>query len=143
MSDSKTSYRKLKHYKYQLVKDYKINIDIKPTQVINTKFIHLTISGLLTVKKLYAWDGPSGPTIDTKSFMRGSLVHDVLYQLMREEHIDYREYRDYADKLLQKICQDDSMPKFRAWYVYKFVNKFGERSAKPSLNQKDEIITAP
>ncbi len=31
---------------------------------------------------------PNGPTIETKTFMRASLVHDALYQLMREEHLE-------------------------------------------------------
>ena len=46
----------------------------------------------MIVEKDYAWDGPSGPTIDTSNSMRASLVHDVLYQAMREEGLAY-EFR--------------------------------------------------
>ena len=42
-------------------------------------FCSLTTEGLLIIRPGYAWDGPSGPTFDTPSFMRGSLIHDVLY----------------------------------------------------------------
>jgi hypothetical protein len=72
-------------YKYQLVDASSVEVNIRPAAQIDTDYIALTADGLLTVKKSYAWDGPSGPTIDTKNFMRGSLVHDALYQLA-----DYR-----------------------------------------------------
>jgi hypothetical protein len=45
-------------------------------------------SGCGQESKGYAWNGPSGPTLDTRNFMRGSLVHDALYQLMREGRMD-------------------------------------------------------
>ena len=57
----------------------------------------LNTKGHLIIKRSYAWDGPSGPTIDTKNFMRGSLVHDALYQLMRHEHLSSDEWRAVAD----------------------------------------------
>lgn len=143
MTDSKACYRKLKRYKYQLMQDYTINIKINLEKDIITKMINLTTTGDLTVKNRYAWDGPSGPTIDTRSFMRGSLVHDALYQLMREEHLDYKTDRIYADDLLKKICLQDGMFKIRAWYVHKAVSMFGEKSARPSKTPRDEIICVP
>jgi len=78
MPDSRACYRKLRHYKYQLMQDFTINIEIETEEDIETSFIGLTTDGELTIKNRYAWDGPSGPTIDTKSFIRGSLVHDAL-----------------------------------------------------------------
>jgi hypothetical protein len=143
MPDSKAYYRELKHYKYQLMQDYTINIDIQPDKIIDTNFIALTTAGALTIKNRYAWDGPSGPTIDTKSFMRGSLVHDALYQLMREKYLDYKIHRKYADDLLKKICLDDGMCRLRAWYVYQAVRLFAEKNATPTEKPKDEIICVP
>ena len=67
-------------YKYQLKARYAVQIDIRPAAPIDMEYLGLTTDGTLTVKKGYAWDGPSGPTIDTLNFMRGSLVHDALYQ---------------------------------------------------------------
>ncbi|KKL45464.1 hypothetical protein LCGC14_2355370, partial [marine sediment metagenome] len=62
-------------YKYQLVEDYKINISIKPDFDIKTEFIDLDTDGNLLIRKAYAWDGPSGPVIDTDENLRGALVH--------------------------------------------------------------------
>ena len=113
-------------YKYQLASDYVIDVDIYLTA--NTQFLVLDGMGGLFIKSGYAWDGPSGPTLDTKNFMRGSLVHDAIYQLMREGHIP-ESYREHADRLLQKICIADSMTPLRAWWVYKGVRFGGGRSA--------------
>ncbi len=52
-------------YKYQLASEYKIKIPILPAEDIVTEFVDLDTSGELTVKNAYAWDGPSGPVIDT------------------------------------------------------------------------------
>lgn len=142
MSESKACYRKLRKYKYQLIGDYTITIDVSLDDDIILKFITLTTSGDLTIRNRYAWDGPSGPTFDTKTFMRSSLVHDALYQLMREEKLGL-EYREYVDDLLKKNCREDGMFRFRAWYVHKFVRMFGKKSASPSQQTPAEVICAP
>lgn len=131
-------------YKYQLKQTYTVNIDIKPPQNINDgdlQFVKLDIDGNLTILKGYAWDGPSGPTIDTKNFMRGSLVHDALYQLMRENKLDENTYRDKADRILQQICREDGMSDIRAWWVYQGVHLFGKPSADPA--KKRPLTKAP
>lgn len=104
-------------------------------------FVTLKKNGILEIYKGYAWDGPSGPTIDTKDFMRGSLVHDALYQLIREEKIE-RRFKEDADKILQKICREDGMNKFRAWYVYWAVRLFGKAQKNPN-DDNQQIIEAP
>lgn len=128
-------------YKYQLVEDYSVLTDLKPPAFIYTEFIRLDSDGTLWIKDGYAWDGPSGPTIDTPDFMRGSLVHDALYQLMREKHLDHALWREAADLELRKICLEDGMPGFRAEYVYQAVRTFGDPSADPA--QDKPPITAP
>ena len=87
---------------------------------------------MLTIKKNYAWDGASGPVLDTQRIMRGSLVHDALYQLMREEHLPQKA-RENADWLLREICIEDGMPKFNADLVYLAVDLFGKNYTKPDL----------
>jgi hypothetical protein len=107
--------------------------------VAETDFIRLTNKGFLTIRKGYSWDGPSGPTFDTKNFMRGSLVHDVLYQLMRIQILSL-QYRDFADKKLREIVIADGMNAFRAAYVYRAVRIFGGVLLKKDLGNPQDII---
>jgi len=123
-------YRKLKKYKYQLLEPYSIQVSIFYKENIETDFILLNPNGLLIIKKGYCWDGASGITIDTKSSMRGALVHDVLYQLMREGKIG-EWHRKYADMLLRDICIEDGMYRWRAKMWYFCVRNFAAKYAKP------------
>jgi len=127
-------------YKYQLARDYVCHVDIKPDKVCLSEYIELGIEGKLTIKKGYSWDGPSGPTIDSKNFMRGSLIHDSLYQLIREEFLP-REAREQADIELKKACLEDGMSKLRTWYVFKCVRHFAMSAAHP--DHKKIVRVAP
>lgn len=138
-------------YKYQIQSAYKINLNkilkgahhslLLFQEPIVTDYITLSADGVMVIQKGYAWDGPSGPTIDTKSFMRGSLIHDAMYQLMRENYLFHGEYRETADRLLQSICVQDGMSRIRAWYVYQSVRWFADPCADPAHNKP--ILYAP
>jgi len=130
-----------KGYKYQLREEYIVETGIAARQDVDTDFIGLTTGGKLTIKRGYAWDGPSGPTFDTLNFMRGSLVHDALYQLMRERHLDKDKDRNAADLLLQQMCREDGMWPPRAWWVYVAL-KFGGGPAADPSNDK-QTVKAP
>ncbi|AXR62860.1 hypothetical protein DQM68_19520 (plasmid) [Leptospira mayottensis] len=140
-------YKSLKNYKYELLKPYwyqtgiESKVQIRVGHQIET-FVSLDPDGLLRIEAGYAWDGPSGPTFDTKTFMRGSLVHDALYQLMRERKLDHTQHRDTADQILKKICLEDGMNSFRAAYVYRSVRWFGGSSAEPTDESKG-LLLAP
>jgi len=122
-------------YKYQIVEDYQVKVSVLPNSDIETDYIDLSTNGMLVIKKGYAWDGPSGPTIDTPNFMRGSLVHDALYQLLRNELID-EKWRDEADEELRRICLEDGMCKMRTKWVYIAVRKWGKVAASPESKKK-------
>lgn len=129
-----------KGYKYQLVKPYEYKIGIYPDRSIYTKHYSLHPSGFLRVEAGYSWDGPSGLTLDTKTFMRGSLIHDIIYEMLRNELIDCK-YKKLADKELYEICLEDGMNFIRAWWVYVAVDQFGRKSTLPE--NKKEVIIAP
>jgi hypothetical protein len=116
-------------FKYQLARCYSILTTIIGYD-IKSPYIELTPKGVLTINKGYAWDGASGPTIDTKSSMRGSLVHDAFYQLEREELISQKE-RKKIDVELHDICVEDGMWGFRADIWLWAVRKFGIFAASP------------
>lgn len=127
-----------KGYNLQLAEEYIIQIKITG-HAFDLDFIKLDSEGFLTIKKGYAWDGASKPAVNTRNFIESSLVHDALYQGMREGVIPLK-YRDYADKLLQEICLSKGMFPFRAWYVYHAVRLFAKPAAIPRNKKKIYII---
>lgn len=129
-----------KGYRYQLRYDYHVQTSIRPLVEIDTYFIHLTRGGLLTIRRGFAWDGPSGPTIKTRNFMRGSLVHDALYWLMRNGHLLLTKRRR-ADRELYKMCREDGMTVCRAGVVYRALVLAGGPAANP--RNKKKIYVAP
>lgn len=126
-------------FKYQLAKDYCILTEITG-YTIDTSYIKLTEEGLLTLKCGYASDGSSGPTIDTRSTIRAPFVHDAIYWLIRNGHIDYA-YKAYADKLMKRILIEDGMWKARAGWWYLGVKWKGADSLYPSKERP--ILRAP
>jgi hypothetical protein len=146
----KIKYRELKDYKYELTENFSYPVEID-TLIDYTKsnlglhlYVSITNNGFLKVRSGYCWDGPSGISFDTKNFMRGSLVHDAMYQLIRQRVLP-ESYREYADQLLKKICIEDGMSKFRAEYVYRAVRLFGQSSARPQPEKENQdiILEAP
>ena len=122
-------------YKYRLDEYYRVDIPVWPIKPVETEYIKLSLFGRLEIMEGYNWDGPSGPTFDTKNFMRPSLVHDALYQLMREGHLQggNSPTRKTIDKLLQRQCIEDGMSRVRAWWVYKGVH-YGARKSSTAGN---------
>lgn len=132
-SDNRIRYREIRRYKYQLVADYEVHTGLERSNAsaarVDGDYIVLHPDGVMRIKQGYAWDGPSGPTFDTKNFMRGSLVHDAFYQLIREGRIE-PAHRAYSDRLLRDHCREDGMSAIRAYYVWKAVAWFGGPSAR-------------
>ena len=134
------SIRFKKGYKYQLTLNANFHIPIHPPQAIETDFICLTPKGELTICLGYSWDGASGPTYDDRHNMRGSLVHDALYQLMRMGLL-VQEYRAVADHIMYTKLLEDGMIKFRAKYYYWAVRRFAAKYADPKYAKK--VCEAP
>jgi len=112
-----------------IIPNIECQTEIHPKKDIKTEFIELDTEGWLRIKAGFLWDGPSGPTFDTESFMRGSCYHDALYYLMLIGMLKDKN-RKKADKLLRKHCREDGMSRFRAWYVYRAVRAFGGSHAR-------------
>ena len=127
-------------YKYQLCEPFQIQTPIRPPFNIHSEYLHLTDAGLLGIEKGYAWDGPSGPTLDPPCAMRGSLVHDALYQLIRECQIG-QEYRSVADQIFYDLLLEDGMWRPRAWYWYQGVRLGAGPASRPSGGRP--VLVAP
>lgn len=119
-------YEVIRHprYKYRLVSAFNYDLrHFEPGVVVNISWVVLD-NGRLYIRKGYAWDGPSGPALDTVNFLRASLVHDALYQLIGGGYLP-RSWKKDADKELYAIARADGMPWWRAAYAYAAVVFFG------------------
>src|SRR3990167_8808836 len=94
-----------KGYKYQVAEDFLIQTPFYPKEAIVTRFIVLNINGLMLIREAYAWDGASGPTLDTDDTMTPSLVHDAFYQLLREQLLS-QDWRPKIDEYLGSLMKD-------------------------------------
>jgi len=122
-------YQRLPQWKYRLEARYQVSVGFYERKAERGNDFVWLDHGLLTISEGYAWDGPSGPAIDTRTWMRASLVHDALYQLMREDHLP-RELRKLVDDLMRAHLLEDGMSRFRAWYSYRAVRFFGAPAAE-------------
>lgn len=136
-----TSIRYTSGYKYQLEEDYETETGILPLKPGGNNFVQITLLGKLLLRAGYAWDGPSGPTVDTPDFMRASAGHDGLYQLIHLGFLSKDLHRKAADEHLRKVCLEDGMPPWRAWWVYSAVRLAGGQYIRNS--HASEILTAP
>ena len=114
-------------YRYQLIENYSVNTKIYG-QRVESEYLWLHPDGLLAIEAGYCWDGASGPAVDSSTIMRGSLIHDALYQLIRMELMP-KVLRKMCDQELYLTCREDGMSWVRAHYVYYAVRLFGRSSA--------------
>jgi len=125
------------NYKYKLTDGIR-----EQTTIIEDETIHLTetgtsrilaklyANGLLDVMPGYAWDGASGPVVQTDAMLRASCVHDVLYQMIRRGLLDV-SFRQAADETMYQVLRRHGVSWFRAQYVYWALRAFGASSAQP------------
>lgn len=93
-------------YKYQLVESHQHQLTFKPPRAVADPWVEIDANGLMTLRYGYAWDGPSGPTYDSPCFMRGPLIHDGGYGLLREGLLP-EEYRALFDETMLAIILED------------------------------------
>jgi len=123
---------------FQVVETWSYPTNIAPERIIETEYIDF-FCGLLTIKAGFCFE-PSGPTFKTKNFMRGACVHDAIYFLIRNRHLE-PEWKEVADDLLYEINRKDGMSRIRANWIYRAVSTFGDSSIDPANRIK--IQTAP
>lgn len=139
-------------YKYRLLEDAEFQTPFRPNQRIEftpppvtPPRIILDVDGKLLVGENYAWDGCSGPTIDTKDSMQAGLAHDAVYNLFRLNLLPRTDFnRKLADDLFKRILREDGMGAIRAAYWHGAVRAFGESSTRPQQDSKyKQRLVAP
>lgn len=128
-------------YKYQAVNEpASVQLQyIKPKELIVTPFSTLTSEGYLTGRAHYAWDGPSGPTIDTDNFLPGSYFHDMLYEMIRLGFLPFEVWR-LADKEMDVINKRCGMSSTRRWLVRMGLWIAQGSAAKPINKKSIKVI---
>lgn len=129
-------------YRYQLVEDYTIQTPIKPLVTIaKPPYYVLTTDGMLYIRAGFAWDGASGPTFDTKSSMRPSLVHDALCQMMEDRTLDYKAWSPTVHRFFKEMCLEDGMSPWRAWIWH--IGVIIGQGGNPDIEDDNPVQTAP
>lgn len=123
-------------FKYQIVEEFTVQTGIKPEIPARWLFVELEPSGWLKIKKGFASDGPSGPTIHSKSGMVAAFVHDALYALMKRELLS-KKYKDATDLLFFRLLLEDGMWPWRAKLWYKAVKDLGCDALKKAEKVKE------
>jgi hypothetical protein len=126
-------------YKYVLRAPWSCNTGIEEETASLAPWLSLDQHGVLKIEAGYAWDGASGPTIDSPSVIRASLAHDALYQLMRAGKLP-QSARKAADDLFYQLLLDDGMWFIRAKLWVFAVRRFAASSA---AMRGDKTKTAP
>jgi len=118
-------YKSINHnkYRYQLNGDYRLFCyeELGKEKQIITKYI-TAYHGFINIRHGYCWDGATG-AYNNQSIIRASLIHDAIYQLIREGVIKYHPHKKKGDKLFYDLCIEDGMSKFRA--LFYFSEEFG------------------
>lgn len=136
--------RRPRNYLLELARPFRIRTGIvRPgAPLIGNAFVNLDQAGVLSIAAEYAWDGASGPIAQTPDVIRPSVVHDALYQLMREFGLEPK-WRVVADQLLRQMCVADGMPRWQANVVHAAVATFGARYIDPLTPQPVLIAPVP
>ena len=124
----------VKQHKYEMLKD--ISLDCSSYKSLSNLRIeheyYAFKNGIITAKKGYRYDGPSGPTKDDETNMRAALFHDIIYQAFTEtSEIKQLSFfkrmgiRRAGDKIFRQVLKTDGMGFFRRNYYFVAVRGFG------------------
>ena len=130
---------KYSEYKYKFKVEENFSIEL-PFKIPDFEHPYASSKdGILSVKRGYAWDGASGPIINTRDTLVASLVHDVLYQAMRLNLIkSSKDNRKIADKNFFEILKMNGVNSIRRKVWYFAVRLFGKKSTI-KIQENDNI----
>lgn len=127
-------------YKYQMAESGCMQTEIYPPADINTPFYSISAKGRIVAHSGYAWDGISGPMLNTKTMMRASLFHDICCQAINDGQLD-PSWRPQADKEFKRIAKMDGAFGLRVWYAYRAVCAYTK--LRNGSKQPERVHNAP
>lgn len=113
--------------RHTLKEVYTINTGLE-TKGFQSEKITLHTNGLLTLAQGFEWNGATG-IVDAKCFMRGSAVHDALYELIKQGVLN-KSHRKQCDKLMRRIFHEDGTPWILSQLAYFGVRLVGRYFSK-------------
>ncbi len=124
----KTNILYRKKFKYQLEEDYVVKTRVYPEEDVELEHAILHKTGLLVIRKGFAWDGSTW-ALDRVKSRRGSLIHDVLYRMMNLGLLAW-SWKPAADFEYYKALIEDGFWKRWANVRFRAVRMFGGGSGK-------------
>lgn len=116
-------------YKYYLEEAVSVQTSLRPVQsAIVPGYIFLGVDGKMIIYSRYAWDGATGG-VNFKGNRLAVLVHDAIYQLIREGLIDDVNVKAQSDKGLRDMMIAEGSWKWIANFFYFCVSNFGNAFA--------------
>ena len=112
-------------FRFYLADDFFILIEGLPDVAVLETYKMSLSNGSLRISRGYMWDGPW----KNKKMIRGFLVHEALYQLIRLGYLDY-SWRLKANAVLCKILVADGVFRGFAFLIKKFFDVFGSVASK-------------
>jgi hypothetical protein len=95
------------------------------------------------IRQFYYWDGATG-VLDTEKIMTPSLIHDMLFQAMRENLIPAEFTREEFFELANKEFRDQYLANDGyKWYsktIYWGVSKFGWKHSKSTVLKAPKFL---
>lgn len=85
---------------FQCAEDFSIQTPIMGF-IVDCDLYTLSIDGILTMKKYYAWDGPTGG-FNTKNFIISSGFHDILCEMINSKLLP-PSIQSLADELMSDL----------------------------------------
>jgi len=121
-------------FPFTLTTNYAIKTDVRPPKPIRNEYYFLSVGGLLTILEGYSWNGCNDPAVNFDWTMRGSLVHDVFYQMFQLKELSSFSWREAVDVLFKDLIIFDGpffFGSFIAGVYYNAVRLFGGGYAEP------------
>jgi hypothetical protein len=109
---TRLKFHKIEGYKYLVAERVTYAVPELGQACVTHRLFTLS-EGMLVVEAGYAWNGPSGPTVDTPASINASLPHDVVYQCICTGLLA-ASYKPSGDAILHRLMREYPA-KFQTW----------------------------
>lgn len=124
-------------YRYKLDEAYLYRLPFDTCDVKVDGAWAVIVNNKLVVTVGYAWDGAStGLPWTPKAWLRPSLIHDALYQLIREGQLPMERRKD-ADEVFYQLLRENGVNLIVATVAYWAVRLFGNYALRKGRTTKE------